>query len=221
MKNAPQDSKPWPPRSDDDYRQEAVIILGEDLADRLARVRLMVFDADGVLTPGNLVYSAEGEALKEFHSHDGFGLVMGRLAGIKRAVLTGRNSNIVGRRCRELRFDSVKLGRFDKVAALREILAETGCVAEDTLYMGDDLIDLPAMYEVGCPVAVPAAPIEVKEASCYVTAGEGGLGAVREVMDLVLKSAGLFGEALIRMGEKENQPTQAELSSGVDEETWQ
>ena len=136
-------------------------------------------------------------------------------------MLTGRNSGIVGRRCRELRFDSIKLGRFDKVAALREILAETGCAAADTLYLGDDLIDLPAMYEVGIPMAVPAAPIEVKEASCYVTASEGGQGAVREVMDLVLKSAGLFGQALIRMGKKENQPTQAELSSDADEETWQ
>ncbi len=221
MRDAHSDSKPWPPRTDDDYRQEAVIILGDEVADRLARVRLMVFDADGVLTPGNLIYSTEGEALKEFHSHDGFGLVMGRLAGIKRAVLTGRNSGIVGRRCRELRFDSIKLGRFDKVAALREILAETGCKAEDTLYMGDDLIDLPAMYEVGSPVAVPSAPIEVKESSCYVTASEGGHGAVREIVDLVLKSAGLFGQALVNMGEKENQPTRAELSSNADEETWQ
>jgi 3-deoxy-D-manno-octulosonate 8-phosphate phosphatase (KDO 8-P phosphatase) len=221
VKDNTPDSRPWPPRTDDDYRQEAVILLGEDLADRLAKVRLMVFDADGVLTPGNLIYSVEGEALKEFHSQDGFGLVMGRVAGIKRAVLTGRNSGIVGRRCRELRFDAIKLGRFDKVAALREILVETGCQAADTLFMGDDLIDLPAMYEVGLPVAVPSAPIEVKEASCYVTASEGGQGAVREVMDLVLKSAGLYGPALVQMGRKEAQPTPEELSSDADKETWQ
>jgi 3-deoxy-D-manno-octulosonate 8-phosphate phosphatase (KDO 8-P phosphatase) len=181
----------------------------------------MVFDADGVLTPGNLIYSTEGEALKEFHSHDGLGLVMGRLAGIKRAVLTGRNSRIVGRRCRELRFDVIKLGRFDKVAALREILAETGCSAEDTLYMGDDLIDLPAMYEVGSAVAVPSAPNEIREYCCYVTRCEGGQGAVREVVDLVLKSAGLYGQALNLLGRKEAQPTQAELSSDAEEETWQ
>jgi len=221
VNDAKNQSKPWPPRTDDDYRQEAVILLGEELADRMAQVRLMVFDADGVLTPGNLIYSTAGEVLKEFHSHDGFGLVMGRLAGIKRAVLTGRNSEIVGRRCRELRFDAIKLGRFDKVAALHEILAETGCRAEDTLYMGDDLIDLPAMYEVGNPFAVPSAPIEVKESSCYVTVSEGGHGAVREIVDLVLKSAGLYGEALLQMGRKEARPTQAELSSDADKETWQ
>ena len=221
MKEANRDPRPWPPRTDDDYRQEAVILLGEELADRLARVRLMVFDADGVLTPGNLIYSADGEALKEFHSQDGLGLVMGRLAGIKRAVLTGRNSGIVGRRCRELRFDAVKLGRFDKVAALHEILAETGCSQQETLYMGDDLIDLPAMYEVGSAVAVPSAPSEVREYCCYVTGREGGWGAVREVVDLVLKSAGLYGQAMALLDRKEEHPTQAELSSDAEEETWQ
>jgi 3-deoxy-D-manno-octulosonate 8-phosphate phosphatase (KDO 8-P phosphatase) len=215
------DPKPWPPRTDDDYRQEAVILLGESLADRLARVRLMVFDADGVLTPGNLIFSQRGEALKEFHSHDGFGLVLGRLAGIKRAVLTARDSKVVERRCRELRFESIKLGRFDKVAALGEILAETGCRAAETLYMGDDLVDLPAMYEVGCAVAVPSAPVELREYCCYVTEREGGAGAVREIMDLVLKSAGLFGEALIRLDRKEEAPRKPEMAADAEEETWQ
>ncbi|MBD3869666.1 MAG: HAD hydrolase family protein [Acidobacteria bacterium] len=215
------EENPWPPRSDDDYRQEAVILLGEELADLMSRVRLVVLDADGVLTPGNLVYGPSGEALKEFHSHDGLGLVLARLVGIKRAVLTGRNSNIVERRCRELRFDAIKLGRFDKVEALKEILDETGCRAAETLYMGDDLIDLPAMYEVGCAVSVPAAPQELRDASCYVTTREGGLGAVREVLDLIMKSAGIFGQALVRLQKKESQPTQAEISSDVEKETWQ
>ncbi len=212
----------WPPHTDSDYRQEAVIRLGEELADRLANVRLAVFDADGVLTPGNLIYGPEGEALKEFHSHDGLGLVMARVAGLKRAVLTGRNSEIVGRRCTELRFDAIKLGRFDKVVALTEILAETGCKPEETLYMGDDLIDLPAMFAVGMPVAVPAAPLEVREHSCYVTEAQGGQGAVREILDLVLKSSGLYTLALERLLDKAWQPTRAELSSdavsGADSE---
>lgn len=208
----------WPPHSNSDYRQEAVVRLGEELADRLAKVRLVVFDADGVLTPGNLVYGPEGEALKEFHSHDGLGLVMARMVGLKRAVLTGRNSEIVGRRCTELRFDVIKLGRFDKVVALQEILAETECKAEETLYMGDDLIDLPAMMAVGVPVAVPAAPMEVREQSCYVTEIQGGQGAVREILDLVLKSAGLFALALERLLDKAWQPTHTELSSDVTAE---
>jgi 3-deoxy-D-manno-octulosonate 8-phosphate phosphatase (KDO 8-P phosphatase) len=173
----------------------------------------MVFDADGVLTPGNLVYGPRGEALKEFHSHDGLGLVMARVAGIKRAVLTGRNSAIVGRRCAELRFDAVELGRFDKADALAEILAATGAQASRTLYMGDDLIDLPVLDLVGVPVAVPAAPAEVRERCAYVTVAAGGAGAVREMTDLVLKAAGKYGSALQRLADKAWRPTPAELSS--------
>lgn len=205
----------WPPRDDSDFRQEAVIRLGEKLADRFARVRLLVFDADGVLTPGNLVYGPDGEALKEFHSHDGLGLVLARLAGLKLAVITGRDSGIVRRRCSELRFDVVKLGRFDKFKALAEVLDETSCLADETLYMGDDLIDLPAMFQVGLPVSVPGAPAEVRQFCAWVSSAPGGTGAVREVIELVLKSAGLFGQALESLLVPENQPTPAELGSDV------
>ena len=204
---------PWPPFSAEDYRQEAVVRAGGDLADRLARVRLLVFDADGVLTGGHMVYGAQGEAYKMFHSRDGLGLVLARAAGLKLAVLTGRHSEIVGRRCTELRFHSIKLGRFDKVDALGEILAETGCAAADTLSMGDDIIDLPALHQVGVPVTVPCAPQEVRHHCLYVTTARGGEGAVREVVDLVLKSAALYGLALERVRDKAWQPTRAELSS--------
>ena len=207
---------PWPPRSDQDYRQDVQSSLGAELAARFGEIKLMVFDADGVLTPGNLVYGPQGEALKEFHSHDGLGLVMARVVGIRRAVLTGRNSLIVKRRATELRFEAIKLGRFDKVAALREILSETGCSAEQTLYMGDDLIDLPAMYEVGLPVAVPSAPPEVRAACSHVTGASGGFGAVREITDLVLKASGLYGLALTRLSDKAWGPTQEELSSDAE-----
>jgi 3-deoxy-D-manno-octulosonate 8-phosphate phosphatase (KDO 8-P phosphatase) len=206
----------WPPCSDEVYRRQAEEILGVDGADRLARVKLLVLDADGVLTPGNLIYSAEGEALKEFHSHDGLGLVLARTVGIKRAVLTGRNSLIVQRRCTELRFDDIKLGRFDKVAALQEIFTETECSAEECLYMGDDLIDLPAMHAAAVAVTVPGAPSELLDFCTYQTRAAGGRGAVREVIDLVLKSAGLYGLALTRLLDKAWQPTRQELSSTAD-----
>ncbi len=128
---------PWPPRSDAAYRAEAEARLGADLADRFAAVDLLVLDVDGVLTDGVMYYGAEGEQLKGFHSHDGLGLALARLAGLKRAVLTGRDSAIVARRCAELRFDTVKLGRFDKGTALDEILAETGGdPARDPLHGG-------------------------------------------------------------------------------------
>jgi 3-deoxy-D-manno-octulosonate 8-phosphate phosphatase (KDO 8-P phosphatase) len=208
---------PWPPYTDSDYRQEAVVRVGEPLADLMAQVRLLVLDADGVLTDGRLVYGPDGETLKAFHSRDGLGLVLARTAGLKLAVLTGRNSEIVARRCRELRFDAIKLGRFDKLAALGEILMETGCTADEAAYIGDDVLDLPALHQVRLPVAVPCAPQEVRDRCRWVTHARGGEGAVREVVDLVLKSAGLYGAALKRLLEKEWQPTSSELSSGPQE----
>lgn len=205
--------RPWPPHGDATYRRQVEDAVGADLARTLADVELMIFDADGVLTPGNLVYGPKGEALKEFHSHDGLGLVLARVAGVKRAVLTGRNSAIVARRCEELRFDAIELGRFDKAAALEEILAATGADVLRTLYVGDDLIDLPVLDLVGVPVAVPAAPAEVRERCVYVTTAAGGHGAVREVTDLVLKAGGKYGPALLRLAEKAWRPTPQELSS--------
>jgi 3-deoxy-D-manno-octulosonate 8-phosphate phosphatase (KDO 8-P phosphatase) len=204
---------PWPPGSDQAYRSEVDGLVGTELADRLAAVKLLVLDADGVLTSGNLIYSAQGEALKEFHSHDGLGLVLARTVGVKRAVLTGRNSLIVERRCTELRFDAIKLGRFDKVAALHEIWQETGCSPGETLYMGDDLIDLPAMHACGLAVTVPGAPTELVDFCALQTAAAGGRGAVREIIDLVLTSAGLFRLAMSRIVDPDWQPSRAELSS--------
>ncbi|HPF70998.1 MAG TPA: HAD hydrolase family protein [Candidatus Krumholzibacteria bacterium] len=208
-------SAPWPPRSDADDRREAEERLGADLCARFAAVELLVLDVDGVLTGGEMLYGPGGEALKAFHSRDGLGLTMARIAGLKRAVLTGRDSAIVARRCGELRFDCLKLGRFDKQDALREILAETGCDAARTLYVGDDLIDLPAMHLVGLAVCVPDAPAEVADFCAWRTTARGGQGAVREVTDLVLKASGRFGLALTRLGDKAWRPRPDELTSDV------
>ena len=197
----------WPPLSDEDYLREVEQQVGPRLVGALADVELLVLDADGVLTPGNLIYGPDGEALKEFDSHDGLGLVMARLAGLKRAVLTGRDSAIVQRRCRELKFDVIKLARFDKAAALREILAETGCAAARTLYMGDDLIDLPAMLAAGIAVGVPALPEELRQYCAFITHAEGGHGAVREVVDLVLKAGRRYGRTLDDLIRKEARPS--------------
>ncbi len=195
-------ARTWPPRSDEAYREEARAVLGDALCDLFAGIEAVVLDCDGVLTDGSLVYGPEGEALKTFHARDGLGLVMARAAGVKLALLTGRDSATAARRVEELRFHAVKLARFDKQRALREILDECGADPARTLYMGDDLIDLPAMELAGLPVTVPEAPEDVRAASRYVTAAAGGHGAVREITDLVLKSGGRFGPALARIAEK-------------------
>jgi len=192
----------WPPRTTENYYQEAVAGIGADLTARFAAVKALVLDADGVLTNGQLLYGPQGEALKAFHARDGLGLVMARVAGLQLAMLTGRRSEIVKFRCEELRFDSIKLGRFDKLPALTEISDEIGCAPAEMLYMGDDLVDLPALLEVGLPVSVPEAPAEVREHCLYVTHTNGGEGAVREVTDLVLKCQRLYALALERLADK-------------------
>lgn len=208
--------RPWPPHTEAEYRDEAQRRLGPELAARFGQIELIVLDADGVMTSGALQYGPQGEALKAFHARDGLGLVLARTGGIRRAVLTGRNSLIVERRAQELRFEAIQLGRFDKQAALQEILATTGCTAAQTLYMGDDLIDVPAMRMAAVAVTVPAAPEEVRQEADWVTTAEGGTGAVREVTDLVLKASGRFGLALTRLADKAWMPTRQELSSDVD-----
>ena len=198
----PDSSHQWQPQTDAAYQSEAEDLLGADLAACFGKIQLLVFDIDGVMTSGKILYGVGGETYKEFHTRDGLGLVMCRIVGLKLAALTGRDSAIVDQRCKELRFHSIKLGRFDKLAAFTEILAENSCQAQAALYMGDDLIDLPVLSQVGLAISVPAAPDEVKDQCQYVTRAQGGQGAVREVTDLVLKSAGRFGLAVDRLGDK-------------------
>jgi 3-deoxy-D-manno-octulosonate 8-phosphate phosphatase (KDO 8-P phosphatase) len=186
----------WPLKHEGSYRDEVRALVGSPLLARLQRVRLLVLDCDGILTSGVLLYDAAGEALKDFHARDGLGLMMLRAAGIRRAVITGRESAMVARRCGDLRFEAILMGRFDKTAALDEVLAATGCAAAETLVMGDDLLDLPPMTRAGLAVTVPGAPDEVRAASAWVTRAEGGRGAVREVCDLVLKSQGRYAAAI-------------------------
>ena len=189
-------SDQWPLPDAETARREVVQKLGADLAERLAHIDLVVLDCDGILTTGRLIYGPDGEALKEFDARDGLGLMMLRAAGVARAVLTGRTSPMVARRCGDLRFEAIKMGRFDKTAALAEIWRETGVAAERSLYMGDDLLDLPALAIAAVAVTVPGAPAEVRQACDLTTEVEGGLGAVREVCDLLLKARGAHADSI-------------------------
>jgi 3-deoxy-D-manno-octulosonate 8-phosphate phosphatase (KDO 8-P phosphatase) len=189
----------WPPTDPQREREQVAARVGAALAGRLARVDLVVLDCDGVLTDGKLIYGPDGEALKEFDARDGLGLMMLLSAGVRRAVLTGRTSAMVARRCDDLRFEAIKMGRFDKQDALDEIWRETGAGPATTLCMGDDLLDLPILAAAGLAVTVPGAPQEVVAASDLVTEAAGGCGAVREVCDLLLGARGDHGAAIRRL----------------------
>jgi 3-deoxy-D-manno-octulosonate 8-phosphate phosphatase (KDO 8-P phosphatase) len=155
-------------------------------AARLAAVRLLVMDVDGVLTDGGIYYTERGDELKRFDVRDGQGLVLLRQAGVLTAVITRRRSEIVERRADELGIVEVHQGASDKRAVLETLLARRGLPASEAAYVGDDIGDLPAMQLVGLPVAVADAVPPVKRAAAYITRTRPGHGAIRELCDLIL-----------------------------------
>ncbi len=168
---------------------------------RAARVRAIIFDVDGVLTDGRLIYHADGES-KNFHARDGHGIVLARLAGLRTALLTGRKSEVVRRRAAELKIDALREGVIRKGEALPELLATLDVNADEVCYVGDDLVDLAVMRQVIFPVAVADAVEEVRAAAAWVTSSRGGQGAGREIVEFVLKSAGLWA-GMVRRHEQE------------------
>lgn len=153
-------------------------------------IKVLVLDVDGVLTDGSIIYDGEGRELKSFNTKDGQGIKMALRAGLAIAIMTGRRSPPVSRRAEELGVKIVLQEVTDKAAALRTLLEEQGWNAAEVAYMGDDLPDIPAMRRVGFPIAVADAAPEVIQAAKYVTTLPGGKGAVREAIELILKSSG-------------------------------
>jgi len=153
----------------------------------LARtVRLLALDVDGVLTDGRLYYSADGEQLKVFNTLDGHGLKMLQASGVQVAVITGRNSPAMARRIKDLGIDHLYAGREDKLTALQELWQATGLNADQTAYMGDDWPDLPAMRASRLGATVPNACDAVLKQADWCAEREGGLGAVRELCELIM-----------------------------------
>jgi 3-deoxy-D-manno-octulosonate 8-phosphate phosphatase (KDO 8-P phosphatase) len=159
-------------------------------AEKAARVRLFLTDVDGVLTDGGILYDGAGLETKRFHVRDGHGIKMMRRAGIETGFITGRTSDVVAIRARELGVRIVRQGAFDKVAAWREILAETRIPAEETAYVGDDIVDLPLLRAVGFSAAPLDAEPYVLDAVDYVSSRPGGKGAVREIIEFLLRANG-------------------------------
>jgi 3-deoxy-D-manno-octulosonate 8-phosphate phosphatase (KDO 8-P phosphatase) len=158
---------------------------------RAAAVDAMIFDVDGVLTRGDIVYGPRGE-WKAFNVQDGHGFVLARRVGLKLALLSARRSEAVRRRAQELKVHVLDEGVTAKGPGLVEVLEKLGVPAERACFVGDDLVDLPAMARVGFPVAVANAADEVKQRAAWVTRRAGGEGAAREAIEFVLKAKGLW-----------------------------
>ncbi|WND02921.1 HAD-IIIA family hydrolase [Temperatibacter marinus] len=149
-------------------------------------IEMAVFDADGVLTSGALVYGAEGENYKVFHAHDGLGLKLLQQAGLKIGIISGRDSAPLRKRVEDLNLDFALLGCQDKKAALDQLCRQNEIAMDRVAFMGDDLVDYQVMLAVGMPLAPSNAVDEIKSISQFVTKKSGGKGAVREAAEYIL-----------------------------------
>lgn len=161
-----------------------------DVAARAARIQVIAFDVDGVLTDGRLFYGPSGCALHAFHARDGLGLVRARLAGLKLVAISGRSSENVTARLSELKVDVIRQGISAKARELKAILDEFGVDAAACAYVGDDVNDLGALGVVGLACAPADAVDDVKAAVHVVCARRGGEGVLREVVELILRAQG-------------------------------
>jgi 3-deoxy-D-manno-octulosonate 8-phosphate phosphatase (KDO 8-P phosphatase) len=173
------------------------------LRDRCLAIELLLLDVDGVLTAGGIHYTDDGVEVKAFHVRDGSGLKLWHLAAKKSAVLSGRTSRAVEVRAAELGVGQVVQGAADKLPAFRQILATAGVRPEQVCAIGDDLPDLPLLRRAGLAVAVADACAEARMAAHYVTTKPGGHGAVREVIELLLRCQGRWQPLLDRFLKEE------------------
>jgi 3-deoxy-D-manno-octulosonate 8-phosphate phosphatase (KDO 8-P phosphatase) len=170
--------------------------MSPDAIARARGIKLAVFDVDGVMTSGALFLGDDGQEYKAFNSLDGHGLKMLRGSGVALAIITGRRSNVVEHRSRNLGIAHVFQGVENKLEAYRHLLELTGVNPEAVAYMGDDLVDLPVMTRAGFAVTVPSAPDDVKRHAHWVTPRAGGAGAVRDLCEFILRAQGAWDKLL-------------------------
>jgi 3-deoxy-D-manno-octulosonate 8-phosphate phosphatase (KDO 8-P phosphatase) len=164
--------------------------LAADAAARARRVRLVIFDVDGVLTDGRLWYGPKGDVMKVFHAFDGHGIKLLQYAGLVTAILSGRRSPAVTARAKELGIKHVMQGIDDKHRAFKKILSKLRIAADDAAYMGDDLVDLPVLERCGFACAPREAPRDVRAKVHAVPTAPAGHGAAREVCEYILQAQG-------------------------------
>jgi len=170
--------------------------------EKAARVRLFLMDVDGVLTDGGIVLDASGGEAKRFHVRDGHGIKMLARGGVTAGIITGRSSEVVAARARELGIKIVRQGAYDKVKAWREVCAQEGVDPGESCYVGDDIVDLPVLREVGFSAAPCDAEPYVLDTVDFVSSRAGGAGAVREIIEYVLKANGSWRSLTARYFEK-------------------
>jgi 3-deoxy-D-manno-octulosonate 8-phosphate phosphatase (KDO 8-P phosphatase) len=193
--------------------------------DRARKIKVVLFDVDGVLTEGTIwiypmpVAMPDGSIVtkmveaKGFSAHDGAGMTLARLGGMKVGVITKRISETVALRARDLKLEFVYQGQAFKMKAVRDIMAQEGVTLDEIAYVGDDVVDLPAMRQVGLAVAVADARAQVKAEAHYVTPNKGGEGAGRDAIEFILAAKGIL-EQVIEASIDENNPVPPSMDIG-------
>jgi 3-deoxy-D-manno-octulosonate 8-phosphate phosphatase (KDO 8-P phosphatase) len=168
----------------------------QDLTEKAAKIRLVIFDVDGVLTDGSLFLGDDGQEYKAFHSKDGHGMVMLQQAGVQIAIITGRSSEVVRIRMASLGIEHVDQGHRDKLPAYEQLKRAAGLSDDVIAYVGDDVVDLPVMRRVGLAIAVQDAHYLAKQHAHWITPSGGGRGAAREVCEFLMDAQGSLQPAL-------------------------
>ena len=170
--------------------------MNDDAISRAARIRLMIFDVDGILTDGSLHYGPDGESIKTFNVLDGHGIKLLLQSGVTIAIISARKSDIVAKRAADLGIAHLFQGVHDKRTAFEQLLATTGAEVDACGYVGDDVIDLPILMRVGFAASVPNGHAEVRSRVHYVTQASGGRGPARELCDFILRAQGNYEAAI-------------------------
>ncbi len=168
----------------------------KDILEKAARIRLLIFDVDGVLTDGSLFLGDDGQEYKAFNSRDGHGIKMLQKHGVMVGIITGRSSQVVEHRMKNLGVTHVYQGKLEKLPAFEELIASLGVRAEQTAYVGDDVVDLPVMRRVGLAIAVQDAHPLVVHHSHWQTPHSGGRGAARDACELIMEAHGVLQQEL-------------------------
>lgn len=168
----------------------------QDILTKAARIRLVIFDVDGVLTDGSLFLGDDGQEYKAFNSRDGHGMKMLQSNGVTIAIITGRSSQVVSHRMASLGIEHVYQGARDKAPAYADLRDKLGLEDSQVAYVGDDVVDLPVMRKVGLAIAVQDAHDMVKKHAHWQTPSRGGRGAARDVCEMLLEAQGKLDDEL-------------------------
>ncbi len=166
------------------------------VTEKLKNVKLVIFDVDGVMTDGSAYFTDKGMTMKAFSMRDGFGFVMGKFAGLDFAVITGNVVDLLKRRLEKFNIHRIKGGHFRKTGYFQEILDETGFTPEETVFIGDDLFDIPVLKQVGVSMAPMDAHEDVRAMVDVVIETPGGRGVIRDAVEAIVKAKGKWDDVL-------------------------